>query len=194
MLSQIVRSAFTAAIQALIILLVALALGVHIHTGVLGWLVILARGDPRQQRVRRHLAGDRAADAARGDDDRGRELHRPAAALPLLDAARRSSRCRTGCKRRRGYNPVDWGVNAAREVVLPGTDWGAVGWHLLSCSWLSAATAGLVGDTYLPCLPAQPLEATTTSDLDADADRLAGRDRLTDGDRELGDDARRDAR
>ena len=40
-LSQIVRSALTAAIQALIILLVALALGVRIHTGVLGWLVII---------------------------------------------------------------------------------------------------------------------------------------------------------
>ena len=40
-LSQIVRSALTAAIQALVILLVSLALGVRIHTGVLGWLVII---------------------------------------------------------------------------------------------------------------------------------------------------------
>src|SRR5206468_132685 len=40
-LSQIVRSALTAAIQALIILLVATALGVRIHTGVLGWLAII---------------------------------------------------------------------------------------------------------------------------------------------------------
>ena len=41
-LSQVVRSAITSAIQALIILLVSIALGVHIRTGVLGWLVILA--------------------------------------------------------------------------------------------------------------------------------------------------------
>ena len=40
-LSQIVRSALTAAIQAVVILLVSLALGVHIHTGVLGWVVII---------------------------------------------------------------------------------------------------------------------------------------------------------
>ena len=40
-LSQIVRSALTAAIQAVIILLVATALGVRIHTGALGWLVII---------------------------------------------------------------------------------------------------------------------------------------------------------
>src|SRR5881398_3969164 len=38
-LSQIVRSALTAAIQAVIILVVSLALGVRVHTGVLGWLV-----------------------------------------------------------------------------------------------------------------------------------------------------------
>jgi len=41
-LSQIVRSSFQAALQAIVILLVALVLGVHIRTGVLGWLVILA--------------------------------------------------------------------------------------------------------------------------------------------------------
>src|SRR5258708_31917403 len=43
-LSQIVRSALTAAIQALVILLVSLTLGVRIHTGVLGWLVIILAG------------------------------------------------------------------------------------------------------------------------------------------------------
>src|SRR5581483_8197370 len=40
-LSPIVRSALTAAIQAIVILLVSLALGVRIHTGVLGWLTII---------------------------------------------------------------------------------------------------------------------------------------------------------
>jgi ABC-2 type transport system permease protein len=40
--SQVVRSSLTAMIQALIILLIALALGVRIHTGIVGWLVILA--------------------------------------------------------------------------------------------------------------------------------------------------------
>src|SRR6266571_5423853 len=40
-LSQIVRSALTAAIQAVIILLVSFALGVRIHTGALGWLAII---------------------------------------------------------------------------------------------------------------------------------------------------------
>jgi ABC-type multidrug transport system permease subunit len=39
------------------------------------------------------------------------------------------------------FNPVDWGVKAAREVVLPGTSWGAVGWYLLLLLLLSAATS-----------------------------------------------------
>ena len=84
-LSQIVRSALTAAIQAVIILLVSLALGVRIHTGRCRLGRDHRRRDPRERRLRGHLAGDRAAHTARGDDDRGRELHRPAAALPLDD-------------------------------------------------------------------------------------------------------------
>jgi ABC-2 type transport system permease protein len=36
------------------------------------------------------------------------------------------------------FNPVEWGVVAAREVVMPGTDWGRVGLHL---ALLAAAVA-----------------------------------------------------
>ncbi len=39
------------------------------------------------------------------------------------------------------FNPVDWGVRAARAVVLPGTDWGVVGLHLLLFLGLSALAA-----------------------------------------------------
>ena len=41
-LSQVVRAGVTAILQALILLLVALALGVRVHGGVLGWLVVFA--------------------------------------------------------------------------------------------------------------------------------------------------------
>src|SRR5215471_19835094 len=40
-LSQIVRSALTAAIQAVVILVIAAALGVRVHSGLAGWVVIL---------------------------------------------------------------------------------------------------------------------------------------------------------
>jgi ABC-2 type transport system permease protein len=46
------------------------------------------------------------------------------------------------------FNPVNWGVEAARSVVLPGTDWGSVGWHLLYLVVLSAVTAGLATWTF----------------------------------------------
>src|SRR5205809_6975032 len=39
--SQIVRSALIAVIQGAIILLVSIALGVRVHTAVLGWIVVL---------------------------------------------------------------------------------------------------------------------------------------------------------
>ena len=43
-LSQIVRAGLTATVQAVIILLVALALGVRVASGAVGWIVILAAG------------------------------------------------------------------------------------------------------------------------------------------------------
>ncbi len=47
------------------------------------------------------------------------------------------------------FNPVDWGVRAAREVVLPNTDWSTVGWHLLLLLVLtSATTAGWATSTF----------------------------------------------
>ena len=39
-------------------------------------------------------------------------------------------------------NPMDWGVRAAREVVLPGTSWGTVGMYFGFLLVLSAVTAG----------------------------------------------------
>src|SRR6478736_2139651 len=80
-LSQIVRSALTAAIQAVVILLVSFALGVRVHT--------VAK-----------------------------------------------------------FNPVDWGVRAARGVVLPGTSWSSVAGYLLLLLGLSAVTASCATWTF----------------------------------------------
>ena len=46
------------------------------------------------------------------------------------------------------FNPVDWGVKAAREVVLPGTDWSSVGWYLFLLLALSAVTAAWATSTF----------------------------------------------
>ena len=147
-LSQIVRSALTAAIQAIVILLVvARARRARPHRRAR-----LARdhrrGDPREQRLRRHLAGDRAPDAARGDDDRGRELHRAAAALPLVDADRAASRCRAGCRARRS-STRSTGASAPRaRSCSPATAWGSVGVHLCCCSRSRPRPAALATWTF----------------------------------------------
>jgi ABC-2 type transport system permease protein len=46
------------------------------------------------------------------------------------------------------FNPVNWGVIAAREVVLPSTDWNSVGLHLALLLALSVATAAFATWTF----------------------------------------------
>jgi ABC-2 type transport system permease protein len=121
-LSQIVRSALTAAIQALVILLVSLALGVRIHTGILGWLVIILTAIL----VNSAFAGISQAIAL---------LTRREATM--IAKAQMPGWMQTAAK----FNPVDWGVKAAREVVLPGTSWGTVGFYLMLLLLLSAITS-----------------------------------------------------
>jgi ABC-2 type transport system permease protein len=139
-LSQIVRSALTAAIQALVILLVALALGVRVHTGVLGWLVIILAAIL----VNSAFAGISQAIALLTRREATMIAVANFIGLPLLflsttmiARAQMPGWMQTAAK----FNPVDWGVKAAREVALPGTSWGAVGWYLLLLLLLSAATS-----------------------------------------------------
>jgi ABC-2 type transport system permease protein len=139
--SQIVRAGATAVIQGLIILAIATVLGARVDAGVLGWLVIL-------------VAGFFVA-AVFGGISQGmallfrREATMIAAAnfvsLPLfflsptLLAQRQMPEwMQTAAK----FNPVTWGVRAAREPTLSGTDWGSVGLHLALLVAAAAATAG----------------------------------------------------
>jgi ABC-type uncharacterized transport system ATPase subunit len=46
------------------------------------------------------------------------------------------------------FNPVDWGVIAARQVVLPGTDWNTVVVHLALLLGLSVATIAFATWTF----------------------------------------------
>ena len=146
-LSQIVRSGLTAAIQAVIILVVALPLGVRVHTGALGWLVVILAG----VLVNSAFAGISQAIAL----TTRREATMIAVAnfigLPLLflsstllARAQMPHWIRVASR----FNPFDWGVKAARAVVLPGTDWGAVGLYLGLLLALSAATAALATWTF----------------------------------------------
>jgi len=139
-LSQIVRSALTAAIQALVILLVSLELGVRVHTGVVGWLVIILAAIL----VNSAFAGISQAIALLTRREATMIAVANFIGLPLLFLSttmiarpQMPDWMQTAAK----FNPVDWGVRAAREVVLPGTSWSTVGVYLLLLLALSGVTA-----------------------------------------------------
>jgi ABC-2 type transport system permease protein len=146
-LSQIVRSAITAAIQAVIILLVALALGVRIHAGALGWIVIILAGIL----VNSAFAGLSQAIALLTRREATMIAVANFIGLPLLflsTTMNARSQMPHWMREVARFNPVDWGVQAAREVALPGTSWSAVGWHLLLLLGLTALTAAWATRTF----------------------------------------------
>jgi ABC-2 type transport system permease protein len=146
-LSQIVRSALTAALQALVILVVALVLGVRVHTGIVGWLVIILVA----MLVNSAFAGISQAIALLTRREATMIAIANFIGLPLLflsttmiARAQMPDWMQTAAK----FNPVDWGVRAAREVVLPGTAWSAVGEYLLLLLALTALTAAAATWTF----------------------------------------------
>jgi ABC-2 type transport system permease protein len=127
--SQIVRSALTAVIQALIILLISLALGVKISTGIAGWIIVLVAA----ALVNSAFAGLSQAIALLTRKEATMIAIANFIGLPLLFLSSTLISIRQiphWIQVAAKYNPVNWGVSAARGVVLPHTDWGSVGLHL----------------------------------------------------------------
>lgn len=138
-LSQVVRSGLISGIQALVILLVALGLGVRAAAGAPGWLLVIFTS---------FLVG-----CAFGGVSHGmalifrKEATMIAAAnffgLPLLFLSStlisRTSMPHWMAEVAR-FNPVEWGVIAARQGVLPGADWGTAAVHLALLAGLTAVT------------------------------------------------------
>jgi ABC-2 type transport system permease protein len=145
--SQIVRSALTALIQGIVILVVALGLGVRVHAGVIGWGVVL-------------LAAMLMNSAFAGISQGLALLTRKEATmiaianfigLPLffLSSTLIAFRQMPGWMQQLGkFNPVNWGVVASRGVVLPATDWNSVGVHLGLLAGLTIATAAFATWTF----------------------------------------------
>jgi len=146
-LSQIVRSALTAALQGAIILLVALALGVRVHAGVLGWLVILLVAIL----VNAAFAGFSQGVALLVRRESTVIALANFISLPLLFLSSTLLAQRQMPHWMRvlsDFNPVNWGVRAARAVTLPGTDWGSVGAHLGYLFAMSIVTAAFANWTF----------------------------------------------
>jgi ABC-2 type transport system permease protein len=146
-LSQIVRSALTAAIQGAIILLVALALGVRVHAGIAGWLVILLTA----VLVNAAFAGFSQGVALLVRRESTVIALANFLSLPLLflsSTLLAQAQMPHWMRVLSDFNPVNWGVRAARGVVLPGTDWGSVGAHLGYLLALSIVTAAFANWTF----------------------------------------------
>jgi ABC-2 type transport system permease protein len=145
--SQIVRSSLTAVIQGIVILVVSLALGVRVHYAVVGWIVVL---------VAAALMNSAFAGISQGLALLTRKEATMIAianfiGLPLfflsstLISLRQMPNWMQTTAR---FNPVNWGVVSAREITLPGTDWGSVGLHLALLAALTVVTAGFATWTF----------------------------------------------
>jgi ABC-2 type transport system permease protein len=146
-LSQVVRSGLTAMIQALIILLVGLALGVRVHTGAAGWIIVLIAA-ALVSMVFSGISNGIALLVRR-------EATMIAAAnfvgLPLmfLSSILIQRRVMPGWMQSLAhYNPVDWGVRASRYAVVYGGHWGAVGFYMLLLIAVTAVTAAFATWTF----------------------------------------------
>ena len=136
-LSQVVRSGIIAVIQALILLLLGLALGVRIHGGVAGWFVVFAAAALLAMAFAGFSHG--IALLVR------REASMIAAAnfvgLPLMFLSAiliPPTQMPYWIQQVSRFNPVNWGVHAARNAIVSGGDWGSSGLYLL---FLLAAVA-----------------------------------------------------
>src|SRR5262249_17475731 len=108
---------------------ISLALGVSIDTGFEGWLVVLVTAGL----VAAPFAALSTAIALLTRKEATMIALANFIGLPLLFLSSTLiavSQIPDWMQEAARYNPVNWGVSAARQVVLPGTDWASVGSHI----------------------------------------------------------------
>jgi ABC-2 type transport system permease protein len=139
-LSQVVRSGLTALIQALILLLVGLALGVRVHGGALGWVVVLAVG----ALVAMPFAAISNGIALLVRREATMIATANFVGLPLMFLSSiliQQQAMPDWISSVSRFNPVNWGVRAARDAVVVGGHWGDVGVYMLLLLALTAVTS-----------------------------------------------------
>jgi ABC-2 type transport system permease protein len=140
-LSQVVRAGITAMLQTLILLLVGLALGVRVHGDVLGWLVIFAASFLLAAAFAGFSNG--LALIFRRPESMIATANMVGLPLMFLSSILVTFALMPGwIKTVSRFNPVNWGVNAARYAVTQehGT-WGTTGGFLLFLLAAMAATS-----------------------------------------------------
>jgi ABC-2 type transport system permease protein len=146
-LSQVIRAGLTASIQALVILLVGLVLGVRVHAGVGGWIVVLVMG----ALVAMVFAGVSNAIALLVRNEATMIAAANFVGLPLVFLSAtliQKSVMPDWMSSLSRFNPVNWGVEATRDVVVVGGQWGDVGLYTLLLLALTAVTSGFATWTF----------------------------------------------
>ena len=139
-LSQVVRAGITAIAQTLILLLVGFALGVRIHGGVLGWIVVFATAFLLASAFAGFSNG--LALIFRRPESMIATANMVGLPLMFLSSILLTFTLMPGwIKAVSRYNPVNWGANAARHAVLSGGQWGTTGEFLLFLLAAMAATS-----------------------------------------------------
>ena len=136
-LSQVVRAGLIALIQALLLLLLGLALGVRVHGGAAGWLVVFAGA----ALLAMAFAGFSHGIALLVRREASMIATANFIGLPLMFLSSillTATTMPVWMQNVSRYNPVNWGVEAARNAVVSGGEWWTSGQFLL---FLLAAAA-----------------------------------------------------
>jgi ABC-2 type transport system permease protein len=136
-LSQVVRAGIIAIVQALILLLLGLALGVRVHGGAAGWFVVFGAA----ALLAMAFAGFSHGIALLVRKEASMIAAANFVGLPLMFISAiliPPAQMPNWIAQLSRFNPVNWGVHAARNAIVAGGDWGASGMYL---GLLVAATA-----------------------------------------------------
>ena len=139
-LSQVLRAGIIAVLQALLLLLVGLALGVRVHGGFAGWLVVLTASALLAMTFAGFSHG--IALVVRKEASMIAAANFVGLPLMFLSAILIPPRqMPSWIQQLSRFNPVNWGVHAARNSVVAGGHWGSSGMYLALLLAAVAATS-----------------------------------------------------
>jgi ABC-2 type transport system permease protein len=139
-LSQVARAGIIAVIQALLLLLVGLALGVRVHGGAQGWLVVFAAS----ALLAMTFAGLSHGLALLVRKEASMIAAANFIGLPLMFLSAiliPTTVMPNWMSTVSRFNPVNWGVEATRNAIVTGDDWSATGVYLLLLLAAAAVTS-----------------------------------------------------
>ncbi|HET8751910.1 MAG TPA: ABC transporter permease [Gaiellaceae bacterium] len=140
-LSQVVRAGITAVLQALLLLAIGYALGVRVHGGAAGWLLVVAAS----ALLAMVFAGFSHGIALLMRREASMIATANFVGLPLMFLSTillTQERMPGWIRSVSRFNPVNWGVEAARNAVVVGGEWWTSGQFLLFLLAAAAVTTG----------------------------------------------------